>query len=244
MFLHLSKPSFASYSLALLTACVFGFSSAGCSDGGSADNNAENNGVCQYDCFADYRCENGIVYEKRGGPILCSNASSAQQASEMCANRDETELRTCAEGCRSDIDNISQYPSYTPELCVEDRLARPGDTCDVDDDCNPTDVGVGPMQCEGGTCVDPDAPQDAGMNDAGDAGDDEDTSVEDTEDDTSTEDVVDDTEPDDTGADDSGTEDTSTEDAAADDSGTTEDATSGDTADDDASDASNDDATD
>lgn len=222
------------------------FTLLACSDGpASNDGNNGNNGVCQYDCFEDYRCQDGIVYEKQGGPISCNEAGSAQEAAQICAERDESELRTCTEGCRSDIENISQYPSYTHELCAEDRLAQPGDDCSEDSDCRPSDVNVGPMLCEGGTCVDPAGPEDAGMTeDAGDVQDPEDTAAEDT----TTEDTVDDVEDtEDVGDDTDPPEDTSGD---ADDTGDTaspED-TGGDADDmgqaDDTGDATNDDAMD
>jgi hypothetical protein len=237
--------STAKFLLAIaVTLCVA--VAAGCSDpSGATGTNNGGDDVCQYECFADYRCENGIVYEKRGGPIPCSEYSSEQEAAQICADREVTEFRTCADGCRTDIDNVDQFPSYTPELCAEDRLAQPGDECSEDAACRPSDVGVGPMFCEGGVCVDPNAPEDAGMNqDAGDTSTIEDTGTgEDTgtAEDTGTEDVTEDTRADDT------TEDTSSEDAEQD----TSDAQSQDTSDssdssdsNDAEDADTDDATD
>lgn len=201
--------SSAKFFLALAAAlCVL--VATGCSDpGGGGQNNGDDNDVCQYECFADYRCEGGVVYEKEGGPIPCSAFGSQQEAAQICADREVTEYRTCAEGCRTDVENISQFPSYTSELCAEDRLVQPGDACEDDGDCEPTDVGVGPLECDqsSGTCVDPAAPEDAGNGDAGDAGDPGDTGGEDIEEDTQTEDAA---------SEDTETEDTSTEDDAGD----------------------------
>ncbi|MGM0558843.1 MAG: hypothetical protein ACQEVA_20820 [Myxococcota bacterium] len=201
--------------LLAIGACLLVVGTISCSDpsGGGAGDGDED--VCQYECFADYRCEDGTVYEKQGGPIPCSEYGSEQEAAQLCADRQVNELRTCRDGCRTDIDNVDQFPSYTPELCAEDRLARPGDDCSVDADCRPSDIGVGPMVCESGSCFDPAAPEDTGVTeDAGDAGTNEDTGPEDT----GTEDVEEDTETTDT-ADDSGAED-----AEEDTAGDTEDA--------------------
>jgi hypothetical protein len=216
-------PTFRS-AFCLLVLCLASLAVASCS-GGSGENNQNNedDGPCQYDCFADYRCQDGTVFEKQGGPIPCSEYSSQQEAADICANRPESEFKTCAEGCRTDVENVDQYPSYTPDLCAEDRLVQPGDPCNDTSDCSPTDAGVGPLECEqsSGTCIDPDAPEDAGMSDAGDAGTEDvadDTQDEDIADDTSTqdaqtEDAVEDTQTEDTQTDDTQTDDTQSDDA-------------------------------
>ena len=205
--------------------CLVISSLTGCSGSTDGEGNQNNNNAegCHYDCLPDYRCENGTVFEKAGGVIPCSDFESTQQAAQMCDELPVSEYRTCQEGCRSDVSNVDQFPSYTPELCAEDKLAQPGDPCVEDSDCTPTDFDIGPMFCESGQCVDPGAPQDAGM-DAGDAA--EDTSAPDTgnsdtgTDDTGPEDTgTDDTGPADTGPADTGPEDTGPADTGTDDTG-------------------------
>lgn len=114
---------------------------------------------CHWDCFFARECVDGQVIQTYHAPVDCEDWAGA------CPSFVAGE---CSEGC-SDRPPPSEYgwPSHLWDgswvaFCEEGELARVGDACSVDDDCEPPAPtvagGADYLACEEGACAPTSAP--------------------------------------------------------------------------------------
>lgn len=89
---------------------------------------------CHWDCFADFRCDDGRVFETPHGPLPCDDAT--EENLRYC--REGAFVGECAEGCATVTGyGFDPFADHWTIACEEGRPRVVGDSCEIDADCQP-----------------------------------------------------------------------------------------------------------
>jgi hypothetical protein len=127
-------------------------------------NEDEHDDDCHYDCFGEFECRDGQVYERFHAPIPCNHPDYDTLVAQCITG---TLVGSCEQGCAT-VTNY-RYDVFNDPwtiMCEEGRPRIVGDPCQTNADCTPSlqmviappDSTPRPLICNETTqrCVDPD----------------------------------------------------------------------------------------